>query len=256
MRIQILCQVGAGLILPINYNHFLAAAIYRFLQMSDQDYADFLHDQGYEADQKRFKLFTFSQLTAQQRQLRGDQIHFLSQISWQVSSPSQPFLQNLANSLMTQGHLQIDQQRVRIQDVRVLPSPRYQSVMKFTCLSPLTISTRREYQGQLSRHYCLPDDPQLPALVQQNLSRKFQAIHGQLPSGDQFDLTFDPQYLQRRKGKVTKLIRYKNVDVRAILCPFTVAGSVELIQVGYETGFGNNNSAGFGMARYVPPAST
>ena len=35
MRIQILADVGDGIMLPVNYNHLLAGVIYRFLSESD-----------------------------------------------------------------------------------------------------------------------------------------------------------------------------------------------------------------------------
>ena|GEM_PF-6212384 len=37
-------------------------------------------------------------------------------------------------------------------------------------------------------------------------------------------------------------------DDKAILAPFTARGPVELLQIGYEAGFGEKGSMGFGMA--------
>ena len=78
MRIQILADVGDEITLPINYNHLLAGIIYRFLAESDPEYASFLHNEGYAVAEKRFKLFTFSQLMAERRRITGTQIHFRS----------------------------------------------------------------------------------------------------------------------------------------------------------------------------------
>ena len=84
MRIKITCDIGEGIRLPINYNYFLASAIYGFLRESDPEYADFLHQDGYELENRRFKLFTFSQLMAKRREIREDQIHFRSPLTWYV----------------------------------------------------------------------------------------------------------------------------------------------------------------------------
>ena len=92
MRIKIVADVGNGLTLPINYNHLLAGVVYRFLAESDPEYASFLHNEGYAAAEKRFKLFTFSQLMAERRRITGDRIHFGSTLVWQVSSPVERFL--------------------------------------------------------------------------------------------------------------------------------------------------------------------
>lgn len=40
----------------------------------------------------------------------------------------------------------------------------------------------------------------------------------------------------------------RGIKVRGWLAPFTVEGSPELIELGYEAGFGSRNSMGFGMA--------
>lgn len=82
MRIKIVADVGKGLTLPVNYTHLLTGVIYRFLAESDPEYVSFLHNEGYRIGQKRFKLFTFSQLLAKQRRiLDGNHIHFGSTIA-------------------------------------------------------------------------------------------------------------------------------------------------------------------------------
>jgi len=50
--------------IPIHYNHLIQSAIYGAL---DNDFADFLHDTGFEGGGRRFKLFTFSRLTGAYR---------------------------------------------------------------------------------------------------------------------------------------------------------------------------------------------
>ena len=76
MRIKIVVDIGDGLTLPVNYNYPLAGVIYRFLTESNPEYASFLHEEGYPAAEKRFKLFTFSQLMAERRRITGDKNPF------------------------------------------------------------------------------------------------------------------------------------------------------------------------------------
>ena len=45
----------------------------------------------------------------------------------------------------------------------------------------------------------------------------------------------------------SKLIDYKGIKIRGWFMHFTIQGNSELIRIGYEAGFGENNSAGFGM---------
>ena len=109
------------------------------------------------------------------------------------------------------------------------------------------MSTVRERDGKEGTHYCLPDDPEFSSLVRQNLIGKHQAIYGRTPADDTLTFQYDTAYIQRKQGRVTRLVDFKGIKIRGVLCPFTVTGSPSLIQVGYECGFGDKNSAGFGM---------
>ncbi len=247
MRLKILADVGDGITLPINYNYQLAGVIYRFLAESDPEYASFLHNEGYAAAEKRFKLFTFSQLMAERRRITGAQIHFRSTLTWHISSPVEAFLSHFANTLLTGGILAIGRHQLRIRDVNVPRIPHFQPEMRFRCLSPIVMSTTREWNGKQTMHYCLPDDPALSELIRQNLIRKHEAIHGRAPHDDTLTFRYDENYINRRPGRVTRLVDYKGIKIKGIMCPFRVSGSIALIQTGYECGFGDKNSAGFGM---------
>ena len=251
MRIKITCDIGEGIHLPINYNYFLTGVIYQFLKESDPGYAHFLHQDGYELENRRFKLFTFSQLIAQRREIRGEQIHFRSPLTWYFSSSQEPFLQNFAASLMQTGILQIQRQKLQVQNVEVLRQPHFGPQMTFRCLSPITMSTKRERADQLVTHYCLHDDPQFSELVRQNLIRKYEVVHQHPPTEKSFAMTFDQGYIDKRKGRVTRLVNFKGTKIRGILSPFHVIGSPELIHIGYECGFGDKNSMGFGMVEVL-----
>ena len=48
--------------ITLNYQYPLSAAIYKIISRADEDYASFLHEQGYRYGSKAFKFFTFSDL--------------------------------------------------------------------------------------------------------------------------------------------------------------------------------------------------
>jgi len=80
--------------------------------------------------------------------------------------------------------------------------------MNFSCLSAVTMSTKREWNGRLSTYYCLHDDDQLSNLIHQNLRRKYQAIYQTELVDTKFRISFDEDYIQHKKGKVTPLFEY------------------------------------------------
>ncbi len=119
--------------------------------------------------------------------------------------------------------------------------------MRFRCLSPIIMSTVRQRDGKQSQHYCLPDDPKLSELIRQNLMRKHEAIYGRPPKDDALTFRFDTDYIDKKPGRVTRLVDYKGIKIRGVMAPFYVSGSVALIQTGYDCGFGVKNAIGFGM---------
>ena len=247
MRIKITFDIGAGVSLPVNYNYLLAGVIYRFLNQSNPEYAYFLHEDGYGSGDKKFKLFTFSQLMAQKREIRDNYIYFKSLLTWFVSSPQEEFLGSFAASLLDQKEVCVNDVPLRVKDVDIPKIPRFQESMSFRCLSPITMSTKREFKGGIAMHYLLPDEAEFSNLVRQNLIRKYEIIYGRNPNDDSFVMEFDSDYISKRAGRVTRLIRYKDIDIRGVLCPFRAYGSPELMFIGYVCGFGDKNSAGFGM---------
>ncbi|MGQ9648304.1 MAG: CRISPR-associated endoribonuclease Cas6, partial [Thermodesulfobacteriota bacterium] len=47
---------------------------------------------------------------------------------------------------------------------------------------------------------------------------------------------------------------YKGTKIRGWLMHFTAEGNTDLIKIGYEAGFGENNSAGLGMVEEINSA--
>lgn len=75
MRFKLTLKVlssGLKYSIPISYHYELSAAIYKILASSDVAYAEWLHDNGFNCDTKRFKLFTFSDLVVPRYELDRD----------------------------------------------------------------------------------------------------------------------------------------------------------------------------------------
>lgn len=250
MRIKIIFQNTESIALPVNYNYFLASAIYNYLKQSDPDYAEFLHDEGYVLEKKKFKLFTFSQLRAKKRKVVGAKIIFQSSVVWNVSSPSEEFLGGFAAGLLSRGKLTLAGVEFKLKDVLIPELPRFSDRMHFTCLSPITISTVIGDAGERKLHYCSPEESDFVEKIRQNLIRKYSLLHEREPGDDTFHMEFDREYVQKR-DKISKLINFKGVDIRGYMAPFYAEGNPALIKVGYECGFGDKNSAGFGMVEVI-----
>lgn len=238
--------------IPFDYAHALAAVVYGFLDSASHDYARFLHDEGYRSGKKRFKLFTFSQLLIPQREIVPGGLRGLSsEISWQISSPISEFVEHLAQGLLSLGRMRLGENEFGIERVEVLPAPRFSSEMRFRLLSPLVVAVGSEREGKFGAQYLRADDPQLSEALRKNLLKKFVLVHGREPASREFSMEFDRDYLRRKAEGIYRLVDYKGTKIKAIMAPFAVRGSPELIAMGYDAGFGEKNSMGFGMAEVI-----
>lgn len=256
MRLRVNLRLERAVTVPINYQHLLTGVVYRFLQSADADYARFLHSTGYapegEAGRRRFKLFCFSPLRARRRRIAGEMLWLgPGEAEWLIASPVEKFLSEFASGLLSAGDLRVGSAVLPIAGVETLPAPPIEYSMRFKCLSPLIIS-RPVAPGSPRTVYLTSDDAvAFSEGVRRNLIGKYRAHLGHAPRDDRLELVFDQNYLRRLRERgqpPTKLIDIKGSKLRGVLCPFTLTGSTELIGFGYDTGYGEKNSLGFGLA--------
>jgi len=231
--------------LPYNYIYPLASAIYSFLGRGDASFSDFLHDEGFCHQGKAFKLFTFSPLFCPKRKAVNDGLLMEGGLDWFISSPREEFITNLAHGILQQGFLLLLNQRLIVEQVEVLKPPSFESRMFFRTLSPIVVSTGElDRNGNFHKRYLSPEEPEFSRILEENLRRKYRACYGKEPSeeGISLELLHSPQ---------SKLLDYKGIKIRGWFMHFIVQGNPELIKIGYEAGFGEENSAGFGMVEVV-----
>lgn len=258
MRLHIQFHLDREMLLPINHHHELSALVYKLLGESDSEYAGFLHDEGYalpEGGSLRYKLFVFSQLRvpASRRMVEGLFLRVQpGLVDWFLSSPREEFLTHSASALLTAGsHVRVGPLQLKVHQVTALPPFTFTSPMRFTSVTPIVCSVPLPD----GRNYFLrpQDDAMFSESIRKNLARKYLMIYGAPPEDERLTLEFDRQYLQNSIYGGTKKITYKNTDIIGALAPFTLTGSSALMKVGYDCGFGQKNSAGFGMADIARP---
>jgi CRISPR-associated endoribonuclease Cas6 len=255
MRVRLtLLAIKSQSRLPFNYNYPLAALIYKTIGNASTQYAQKLHDEGYAAGHRVFKLFTFSRIEiGRKRRIGEDFVLEDPKIFLQIGSPVPEFLEHFVSGLFQTESFTIAGAGFRLVEAETLPKPSFTARMKFQTLSPVTESVRDEQNR--TRYLSTQDD--WSEVIQRNLLRKYFALHGRIPADSEFNWQWDREYLEeltkrgRRASAMIKIPRGSNerpIDVRGWLAPFTVAGSKDLIELGYEVGFGARNSMGFGMA--------
>jgi len=239
--------------LSLNYQYECSAVIYKILSHSDEKFSQWLHDNGYNADKKLFKLFTFSRLKIPQYRIVNEYITIISDyIEWQIS-----FIPEISTREFIQGIFK-DQEfelgnrnariKCRIQNIEMLPPPEFKETMTLKTLSPICLTLKRD-NG--SDEYISPTHTMALPLIKQNLLDKYKAFQGKdFPDSD-FNFDFKVINEPRSSLVTIKADTPQESKVRGYSCIFQLTAPIELMKIAYDGGVGSKNSMGFGMVEVM-----
>lgn len=237
--------------LPLNYQYELSAWIYQVLHHGSPDFSKWLHDHGFLNARKQFRLFTFSNLAIPERKVMDDRLEILSGMASMVISmlpveTIRNFITGIfRDQLFTLGD-RISQVPFRVVAVEAMPEPAFRDTMTFTALSPLLISFKTP-EDRYAR-YLSPSDPEYSILFFRNLKEKQIAFTGKPCDFDEKEGNFKPLSEFRKKGILIKAGTPMQSKLIGYRYEFRITAPLELIRLGYYTGFGEKNSMGFGCA--------
>src|SRR5262245_19788625 len=239
-------------------NYPFAALIYRSLWTAAPDYAEFLHEEGYTAwtesdesvrpENKRFKFFVFSRVEQPGKRIaEGRQWFRRRPIEWRVSSPAPGQMEALAAGLIAQGVVSIGDNfgatDFDVSEIIEISPPAIARRMRFKTISPLFLSVdEMRTDGSRTKQHLRAEDPRFAERVRANLIRKYRTLTGSDPADAELEFRFEGQ-------PKPQLVQYKGTHHHCYMGEIAVAGSDELIRLGWECGFGEANSKGFGMVK-------
>jgi len=239
------------------------AAVYKLLGLGSTEFAAFLHNSGYKLNGQKFKLFTFS-LKPENAHLFDNSLSLQSPHAklYLSSTLTDKFFKNLLIGSFEQQRIEIFSENIKtvflIKNVELLLEENFADKNYFKLASPLVLSKKTNLNGNDSKYYFRVEDSidEINLILNNNLNKKYEVIFNKPYQGNGVSLAWDKDYIEsaKRKGKrlskKTSILKDINnpIEVIGIYCPFYLEGDAELIKVGYDCGFGENNSLGFGMA--------
>ncbi len=263
MRLKLSLRANNTNKISINYNYSLSSAIYKLLEFGSPEFSTFLHDLGYSIENKYYKLFTFS-IKLEKTILENNSLILISpNAELYITSPLiDEFIKNFVIGTFENRTIEIMSENIftkfNINQVEIIPEPIFSEQMHFKMMTPLVLSTYKLYSRRLNQYYFRYNDniDEINRVFQHNLINKYQAITKRTYSGNGIKISWDEKYIEnaikknKRLSKKVSILKDINnpIDIIGIYCPFKVEGDTELIKVGYEAGFGEKNSMGFGMA--------
>jgi len=261
---------GNNNILPLNYQYELSAWIYKVLNYGSEEFAEWLHKEGYTNDYKNFKLFTFSNLIIPKYQIKSDRMQIDSRINeLYVSFYPIESLEYFISGIFKNQQFTIGDKKSKadftVNNVEKLPEQEFNSTMEFKALSPILISYKNN-ENQKYAEYKHPEDDNYGDLLIKNLVEKYNAFYEAEeanPFGvrnpervkpletDNFD--YELKTLTKPKSRliIIKSGTKQESKLRGYLYNFRIKAPAELIRLGYYAGFGEKNSLGFGCGEIV-----
>lgn len=253
MRLKILLeQTRPNQLIPINYQYYLSSFIYNTLESSDSEYSKWLHDNGFKSGNKAFKFFTFSLLALKDWEQKNGYIKIKSpRIEFKISLYTQKTAEKFVIGMFQNKSVEIFDRNTRanfkIKTIEAEPEPEIRDTMKFRAKSPIAIKQNRKSEDE--DIYISPDHPNFTELMKKNLEEKYVAKC--MTENERINIKGidEINILGEHKGKLIKIREgdYSETCVKGYFCTFEIKGNPEIIKLGYDTGFGINNSLGFGF---------
>jgi len=239
MRIKVVFNVKKNLILPLHYNHLIQKNIYDIL---DLDYGSFLHDEGYKYLNRSFKLFTFSKLVVENKEVLKDKIIIKNgQVNLTISTIDERFIFSLIRGFIKRKKFIFKEGELDIEAVYAKKDLKFNKLVALT-ISPVVV--KKPSEDNKDDFYTIEDELFVEK-IKENLLKKYYAYYNKDYDGELMLEILD-------KDKTKKVVDfYKKYPYEGYLAGFVIKGRHDIIDVAYSCGLGNKNSQGFGCIEKI-----
>lgn len=219
--------------LPVNYHNLIQGWIYSILPA--EGYGSFIHDQGYRAGNRPFKLFVFSDLMGSY-EIKDRQITFKDGCTLKIGSQSEEFIQHLYQFLSMNQKAMIGHQVLNIRSMKLeeLPCFKGEKEVLLRSISPVTAYSTSEKKVT----YFEPGSEEFEQSCLNNLKNKCSA----------YSLAFSPSFeIINVEYAKKRIIHFKNTFYVSYNVMLRVRVDYPTLNLIWNTGLCAKNSAGFGM---------
>lgn len=248
--IHITFSLEKPLTVPVNYQHLLQAFVYKILPQKE---ATFLHEHGFQHQNRTYKLFVFSSL--QSSNITYDKetkkLTFYDKLYLSISSIIPDIVEKTANFLLLSEDLEMNGVSLKVESLEFDKLEVQDNEIVVRALSPITVySTFERRDGSKITHFFSPFDKVFEHLLEENFIRKYEAFYNKPFAEEGQVLSVEPIQVDSRDKVVTN---YKSTWITGWKGMYRLKAKPEYLSFLLNTGLGSKNSIGFGMIR---PEST
>lgn len=251
MRIKLtLNRTTKQRMLPMDYQYYISAWIYKVLYKADKEFAEFLHQKGYgKSDTKLYKRFCFSRLNFGKPKLWTEKKLFeirKDDIELQLSFDVPEIASNFVKGLFMEQEFYLGDRfngiDFKVMRVETLPEPVFNETMLYRLQSPWVVSLKTEDRKHAK--YLKPEDDGFMEYSIKHLTEKFKNTRNKEISPKQ--LQFIPNESYKRSGFKIKDGTKGQTRVVGNIFEFKLTAPVELHQLIWNAGCSEKSSSGFG----------
>lgn len=237
-------------VLPINYQYELSSWIYRVISSGDTQYSEWLHNNGFQSDNKQYRLFSFSNLIIPRKDCKGvgDRLLIYAEsvdlyISFLPERSTEEFVKGIFNSQEVTIGDKVSQVPFIVKNIELLPVPELTEEMSYRAMSPICLSRKQDGGG--TQYFSLLD-PQAEEAIRVSLINKYTAFYGKAPEVPDGSFLLTVTNTPKSRLITIKAGTPKQTKVKGYECTFKLKAPVELQQLMYTTGCGVKGAQGFG----------
>lgn len=241
MRVTVEFIGDRDLYLPLQYNYIIQGFIYN--QMTDSDFSEFMHDEGFKYGKRKFKLFTFSRIEGVFRILRRDnKIKIKPPFRLTISSPIDEFIFDISKNMFKNDYCLFNGQKFQINSLNIENPPVFKEKGRIKFLSPVVMYSTLEKKGIRYTYYYSPWDKDYSNLLLNNLLKKYEVIYGEKLKDPHFCL----HPLGYEDKRYLKILTYKDTVIKGWMGIYDLECNFDLFKLAYYSGLGSKNPQGFG----------
>ncbi|PKQ67776.1 CRISPR-associated endoribonuclease Cas6 [Labilibaculum manganireducens] len=242
--------------LPMDYQYYISAWIYKVLKQADKDFASFLHEKGYgQSETKLYKLFCFSQMNFgkpklwKEKKLFEISAHEIKlQISFDVNEAASTFIKGL---FMQQEFYLGDKFNgidFKVANAAVLPEPEFTENMHYHLQTPWVVSCQTE--NNKYPQYLSPKDESFETFAVKHLIEKYNNTRNQ-ESVSSKQITLKQTSGFKRAGFVMKPDTKEQSRIVGNLFEFKLTAPVAVQKMIWNAGCSEKSSSGFGWLEKI-----
>lgn len=245
MKLKISFHSNRPVSVPFGFTRYLQGLIYEFL---DRISAQWLHENGFEYENRRFKLFTYSSFLERAAVDKRNKIFtFPCQVSFIISSPVDWLIEQVAKNIVISETVRIGSNNMAVSGLEIIPSEKIEKTrVRVNAVSPIEVHTTFEVDsGSKKTYFYSPSEPEFGQLINKNLQKKWASFYNE---DCLYNISIEPVRLNLCKEQVRT---FKDTVIKGYSGHYFIEGEPRFLEFGISCGLGSRNSGGFGMVEVV-----